>query len=86
MAVSTLALLAPLIALPLANADTGAYIFRKRDTCLKSVESCSTAADTASTCCVNRPGGQMLQTQFWDTDPGKLFCTGLNQSLLLSKC
>ncbi|ROV96291.1 hypothetical protein VMCG_07737 [Cytospora schulzeri] len=69
MAVSTLALLAPLIALPLVNADTGASIFRKRDTCAKSIESCSTAASSASSCCVNKPGGQMLQTQFWDTDP-----------------
>lgn len=54
----------------LARADTGAYIFRKRQsTCATSVESCSTAASAATTCCVNRPGGQLLQVQFWDTDP-----------------
>lgn len=71
MAITTLALLAPLIALPLVGADNGAQIFKKRDTCAKSVESCSTAASAATSCCVNKPGGQMLQTQFWDTDPGK---------------
>lgn len=77
MAALTFALLAPLVALPIASADTGAYIFRnKRDTCAKSIESCSTAADAASTCCVNKPGGQMLQTQFWDTDPGKHCVSG----------
>ncbi|KUI55412.1 Ribonuclease T2-like [Cytospora mali] len=69
MAISALALLAPLIALPLVNADTGASIFKKRDTCSTSVESCSTAASSASSCCVNKPGGLLLQTQFWDTDP-----------------
>lgn len=26
----------------------------------------TTAVDT---CCVNYPGGDLLQTQFWDTDP-----------------
>lgn len=53
-----------------ALADTGPYIFRKRQsTCSSDVESCSTAASSASTCCVNRPGGQLLQVQFWDTNP-----------------
>lgn len=73
MAASSLALLASLIALPLVAADSGAKIFNKRDTCSASVESCSTEASSTSSCCVNRPGGQMLQTQFWDTDPCKHF-------------
>lgn len=70
MAASVVSLLTVLAALPLASADTGPFIFRKRQsTCASTVESCSTAAAAASTCCVNRPGGQFLQVQFWDTDP-----------------
>lgn len=40
-------------------------------TCKNPMTSCSTAADASSvdTCCVNSPGGNFLQTQFWDTDP-----------------
>ena len=43
----------------------------KRATCSTTPESCSSAADSSSvsSCCVNKPGGQFLQTQFWDTDP-----------------
>lgn len=63
-------LLAAGASFPLARADTGPYIFEKRQsTCSSSVQSCSTKASAASTCCVNRPGGQLLQVQFWDTDP-----------------
>ncbi|KAL1867664.1 Ribonuclease T2 precursor (RNase T2) [Diaporthe australafricana] len=69
MAAFVLAVLAPLVASSLVSADTGASIFNTRATCSGSVESCSSAASSASTCCVNRPGGQFLQTQFWDTDP-----------------
>ena len=37
-------------------------------TCLNPVLSChNTTAE--NTCCFNFPGGQVLQTQFWDTDP-----------------
>lgn len=71
MAVSVLALLATLAAPSLVGADTGASIFNTRATCSGSVESCSSGADAASACCVNKPGGQFLQTQFWDTDPGE---------------
>lgn len=70
MAAAFVSLLLATSALPLASADTGAYIFRKRQsTCSSTVQSCSTAATLASTCCVNKPGGQFLQVQFWDTDP-----------------
>ncbi|KAI9707638.1 MAG: ribonuclease T2-like [Candelina mexicana] len=31
--------------------------------------SCSTAPAGVDTCCFNTPGGQLLQTQFWDTNP-----------------
>lgn len=70
MATTVVPILLALGALPFTSADTGAYIFNKRQaTCSATVESCSTAAALASTCCVNRPGGQFLQVQFWDTDP-----------------
>ncbi|CAN8105870.1 unnamed protein product [Discula destructiva] len=68
MAVSILTILASLLALPAASARSGEAIFG-RATCAKSIQSCSTAATSANTCCVNTPGGQFLQTQFWDTDP-----------------
>ncbi|KAI0102204.1 ribonuclease T2-like protein [Nemania sp. FL0031] len=57
-----------LAALPIANA---ASLLNSRATCSTTVESCSSAASSSSvsSCCVNKPGGQFLQTQFWDTDP-----------------
>lgn len=27
------------------------------------------SSGTAASCCFESPGGQLLQTQFWDTDP-----------------
>lgn len=29
----------------------------------------TTAVAASNMCCFNYPGGQLLQTQFWDTDP-----------------
>jgi ribonuclease T2 len=37
--------------------------------CPKTELSCQTKFDNQDTCCFNYPGGQFLQTQFWDTDP-----------------
>ncbi|KAI1347683.1 ribonuclease T2-like protein [Xylaria sp. FL0043] len=56
-----------LAAAPFAN---GRSLF-ERATCSSTVESCSSSASSSSvsSCCVNKPGGQLLQTQFWDTDP-----------------
>ncbi|KAI1747980.1 ribonuclease T2-like protein [Xylaria castorea] len=56
-----------LAAVPVANALSLAT----RATCSSTVESCSSGASSSSvsSCCVNKPGGQFLQTQFWDTDP-----------------
>ncbi|KAI8631407.1 ribonuclease T2-like protein [Xylariaceae sp. FL1651] len=56
-----------LVALPLAGAASLATLA----TCSSTVESCSSAASSSSvsSCCVNKPGGQFLQTQFWDTNP-----------------
>lgn len=31
--------------------------------------SCHNKSAVANTCCFNYPGGLLLQTQFWDTDP-----------------
>ncbi|KAI8945248.1 ribonuclease T2-like protein [Xylaria longipes] len=56
-----------LAAVPVANALS----LTTRATCSSTVESCSSGASSSSvsSCCVNKPGGQFLQTQFWDTDP-----------------
>ncbi|KAL4884833.1 ribonuclease T2-like protein [Aspergillus karnatakaensis] len=37
--------------------------------CGKAELSCQTSYHGQDTCCFNYPGGQMLQTQFWDADP-----------------
>ncbi|KAI1822722.1 putative ribonuclease T2 [Xylaria intraflava] len=55
-------------ALPLAGASM-VPMMKVRDTCSSSIESCSSNADSADSCCVNTPGGLFLQPQFWDTDP-----------------
>ncbi|KAL3475051.1 ribonuclease T2-like protein [Aspergillus californicus] len=39
------------------------------DQCGKLEVSCRTSYQGQDTCCFNYPGGQMLQTQFWDADP-----------------
>lgn len=60
-----------LAALPLAN-SASLGMLSKLETCSgDAVTSCSSGADSSSVsaCCVNKPGGQFLQTQFWDTDP-----------------
>ena len=38
-------------------------------TCTSSQTSCQNTTAVADLCCFNAPGGQMLQTQFWDTSP-----------------
>ncbi|KAE8444070.1 hypothetical protein EG329_000938 [Mollisiaceae sp. DMI_Dod_QoI] len=38
-------------------------------TCSNPTLSCHNTSSIADTCCFNSPGGQMLQTQFWDTSP-----------------
>lgn len=37
--------------------------------CPNAELSCHNASVVADTCCFNHPGGQFLQTQFWDTNP-----------------
>lgn len=37
--------------------------------CGKLELSCQTSYHGQDTCCFNYPGGQVLQTQFWDADP-----------------
>ncbi|KAI4141327.1 MAG: hypothetical protein L6R39_005397 [Caloplaca ligustica] len=38
-------------------------------TCSNPQLSCQNTTAVADTCCFNAPGGQLLQTQFWDTNP-----------------
>jgi ribonuclease T2 len=37
--------------------------------CSKPQLSCHNTSVVEDLCCFNYPGGQMLQTQFWDTNP-----------------
>jgi ribonuclease T2 len=43
--------------------------FGASTSCPLSEVSCQTMYHGQDTCCFNYPGGQMLQTQFWDADP-----------------
>jgi ribonuclease T2 len=45
-------------------------------TCPNAQLSCHNSTAVADLCCFNAPGGQILQTQFWDTAPA----TGPNDS------
>ncbi|KAI4182293.1 MAG: hypothetical protein L6R41_006076 [Letrouitia leprolyta] len=38
-------------------------------TCSNTQLSCHNTTAVADTCCFNAPGGQLLQTQFWDSNP-----------------
>ncbi|KAL4918562.1 ribonuclease T2-like protein [Aspergillus aurantiobrunneus] len=53
---------------PLSNSETtsSGSLFQQ---CGKFELSCQTSYHGQDTCCFNYPGGQMLQTQFWDADP-----------------
>ena len=63
-------------------------------TCSNPQLSCQNTTAVADTCCFNAPGGQLLLTQFWDTDPPTgpkhswtvhgLWWVILRQALLLS--
>jgi ribonuclease T2 len=37
--------------------------------CSNTQLSCHNTTKQTNTCCFNSPGGQLLQTQFWDTNP-----------------
>lgn len=39
------------------------------ESCSNPQISCQNTTAVANTCCFNAPGGQLLQTQFWDADP-----------------
>ncbi|KAI1820089.1 ribonuclease-like protein T2 [Xylaria intraflava] len=58
-----------LAALPVASAGSLSVLASSCSS--TNVQSCSSQADSSSvsSCCVNKPGGQFLQPQFWDTDP-----------------
>jgi hypothetical protein len=38
-------------------------------TCSSPQLSCQNTTIVSNTCCFNAPGGQLVQTQFWDTSP-----------------
>ncbi|PSS13085.1 hypothetical protein M430DRAFT_124994 [Amorphotheca resinae ATCC 22711] len=56
------ALAVSLLALPTALAGSP-------KSCLNPQLSCHNTTAVSDTCCFNAPGGQLLQTQFWDTSP-----------------
>jgi ribonuclease T2 len=50
-----------------STSDTG--IPSVSSSCPNAQLSCHNSSAVADTCCFNYPGGQFLQTQFWDTSP-----------------
>lgn len=50
-----------------SNSDAG--IPSAVSSCPNAQLSCHNSSTVADTCCFNYPGGQFLQTQFWDTNP-----------------
>ena len=59
---------------PLALASTHLVLAASSATlqsCPNPQLSCHNTSAVADTCCFNAPGGQLLQTQFWDTDPSE---------------
>lgn len=44
-------------------------ILNQAPSCPNAQISCQNTSVVEDLCCFNAPGGQMLQTQFWDTSP-----------------
>jgi ribonuclease T2 len=54
----------------LLGSGAGALALGTPKSCPKPLGlSCHNTTKVADLCCFNAPGGQLLQTQFWDTDP-----------------
>lgn len=49
-------------------------------TCSNPQLSCQNTTVVSNTCCFNAPGGQLVQTQFWDTSPS----TGISSTISCS--
>jgi len=49
-------------------------------TCTNPQLSCQNTTAVSDLCCFNAPGGQLLQTQFWDTNPS----TGTSCDIIFS--
>ncbi|KAG8887309.1 ribonuclease T2-like [Tulasnella sp. 332] len=65
---------APVIARPVLHSDMArpATIFGKhQSTCSANLVSCSDSITDADSCCVETPGGQLVQVQFWDYKPSE---------------
>ena len=54
-----------LLSPPADNAVLGGSV----PSCANPVLSCHNTTQQTNLCCFNAPGGQLLQTQFWDTNP-----------------
>ncbi|KAH8807834.1 ribonuclease Trv [Xylogone sp. PMI_703] len=50
-------------------APTSTYVPPGPKVCLNPQLSCQNVTQVQDLCCFNAPGGQLLQTQFWDTNP-----------------
>lgn len=45
------------------------HVLAQAPSCPNAQLSCHNTSVVEDLCCFNAPGGQMLQTQFWDTSP-----------------
>jgi len=69
-ALALTALVGSAIASPLVSSTEPIDLFRKTSGCSTSgPTSCHNTTSVKDTCCFESPGGLLLQTQFWDTDP-----------------
>ncbi|KAL9601259.1 MAG: hypothetical protein Q9219_002664 [cf. Caloplaca sp. 3 TL-2023] len=55
--------------LPAALFTSSSVLGGTPPSCPDAQLSCQNTTTVADTCCFNAPGGQLLQTQFWDTNP-----------------
>jgi hypothetical protein len=51
-------------------------------TCSNPQLSCQNTTSVSDLCCFNAPGGQLLQTQFWDTNPRFVFFLACTKQML----
>ena len=54
---------------PLLLLSSGTTLGGSPLTCTNPQTSCQNITAVSDLCCFNAPGGQLLQTQFWDTSP-----------------
>ena len=54
---------------PLLLLSTSTTLGGSPPSCASLQTSCQNTTAVTNLCCFNAPGGQLLQTQFWDTNP-----------------